>query len=112
MIKRLLPLKKLLIDWIIPWVGISLIFYLVTSLGYFAIFKYPAKALVSYDRTISDLNSPEFNSKLLDYYKDGSISFYEKFQLERLENKIKDQRFESQLKVESDKIIQKLEGNN
>ncbi|ELV7517164.1 hypothetical protein QMU85_002161 [Photobacterium damselae] len=64
----------------------------------YAVLSYiPAKKPSQYAEISTSLNSPEFNSKLIEYYSDGKITIYENYRLEQLASEIKEEQFLSNL---------------
>lgn len=51
-----------------------------------------SKNIMDYKEISNSLNSPEFNSKLLEFYDDGKITRYESDSLEDLALKIKEEK--------------------
>ncbi|HIF9538218.1 TPA: hypothetical protein ACX6S7_002472 [Photobacterium damselae] len=65
---------------------------------YWAIFGMSVDNISKYKKTAIELNSPEYDSKLIEFYEDGKITFYERLELLDLQAKIQDEQFVSQLK--------------
>ncbi|MGR5465401.1 hypothetical protein ACPV5G_20910, partial [Photobacterium damselae] len=53
----------------------------------------PVKKPSQYAEIATSINSPEFNSKLIEYYSDGKITIYENYRLEQLASEIKEEQF-------------------
>lgn len=70
----------------------------VLAIIYWMAFCMPVENISRYEKISIKLNSPEYNSRLIDFYEDGKITFYEQLELNSLQSKIQDEQFVSQLK--------------
>ncbi|EHA1082437.1 hypothetical protein I8Y06_003313 [Photobacterium damselae] len=80
-----------------PLAGILFI-PLVLLIIYWIAFCMPVDNISRYKKIVIELNSPEYNSKLIEFNDDGKITLYEQLELKSLQSKIQDEQFVSQLK--------------
>lgn len=82
------------------WEPLAAILFIpsVLTVVYWIAFSMPVDNISRYKKIATELNSPEYNSKLIEFYDDGKITLYEQLELRSLQSKIQDEQFVSQLK--------------